>query len=245
MPAGRRGGFGSPFLAIAMLSMAAPSCSSGLSDSLINSQDASTFDVRADGDGDGDRDGDGDGDGANGWVLTVYFTAVQTFHGGAPQRVFGCTTNRCTSTTSDLGSYPAAFVQAVHDQGTGRITEGTYAGQYLNWSINIGYWLDLAPRDARGRPLEAYVSAAADPSVAYDLPFRVVDCGSDYFGSGPITASVCAELKSARWVVRDRFTVGAVGAQFDLYIGEEDTANFASTSPRLISARNAIVVFGP
>jgi hypothetical protein len=136
-------------------------------------------------------------------------------------------------------------VQAVHDQGTGRITQGTYAGRYLNWSINVGYWLDLAPRDARGRPLEAYVSAAADPSIPYDLAFQVADCGTDYFGSEPIPANICAELKAPRWVVRDRFTVGAVGAQFDLYIGEEDSVNFSATSPRLISAKNAKVVFGP
>jgi hypothetical protein len=200
---------------------------------------------RRDGGADARIDAGAKADASAGWVLTVYFTSVQTFHGGTPQRVFGCPTNQCPSITIDLGTYPGDFVQAVHDQGTGRITEGAFAGQYLNWSIDIGYWIDVAPRDARARPLEPYVSAAADPSIPYDLPFRIVDCGTDYFGSAPIAASICNELKAARWVVRDRFTVGAVGAQLDLYIGEENTAAFAATSPKLISAKNAVIAFGP
>ena len=30
-----------------------------------------------------------------GWTVTVYYTAVETFHDGAPVEVFGCPTIEC------------------------------------------------------------------------------------------------------------------------------------------------------
>jgi hypothetical protein len=77
-----------------------------------------------------------------------------------------------------IGSYPADFVKFVKDEGTGRITSGGHAGKYLNWSYDVGYWLDFAPRDAYGNSLVPYVSTAADTDVlrAGDQ-FTLVDCG--------------------------------------------------------------------
>jgi hypothetical protein len=183
-----------------------------------------------------------DVDASDGWELTIYYTAVETFHAGTPTQVIGCKTTTCSNGSDDLGTYPSDFVQSVKDQGTGRIATGTYANMYLNWSIDIGYWLDTATRDARGVPLEPFVSAAADPSVAYDLKFRVMDCGVDLATGEAIDSAVCDRLQNATWVVRDRFTVGAVGAHFDLYIGEEDSPNFGDSSV-MISTKRTKVTF--
>jgi len=131
------------------------------------------------------------------------------------------------------------FAEAVKDEGTGRITSGPHAGKYLNWSINTGYWIDAAPRDAHGRPLEPYVSAAADPSIPYDVPIKVLDCGVDKLGGSAIDPAICVQLRSAHWVVRDRFTVGSVGKHIDVYVGEEDQEDFLEKSPKVIHASDA------
>jgi hypothetical protein len=90
---------------------------------------------------------------------------------------------------------------------TGRLA----AGRYLNWSHDVGYWLDHAPRDAYGQPLRPFESAAADVGV---LPagagFTIVDCGREADGSA-IDAAVCARLRQARWTVTDQFTPGFGG----------------------------------
>jgi hypothetical protein len=183
-------------------------------------------------------------DAAGGWELTVYYTPVETYASGDPLNVVGCAAKPCVDASDDLGTFRSGFVDEVIAQGTGKITEGTYAGGYLNWSGAVGFWLDVAPRDARGAQLEARVSAAADPRVAFGLAFRVVGCGVDYQNGAPINPVACAALQSARWVVRDRFEVGSVGAHFDLYLGEEDASDFAA-SPLLVSARAADVRFVP
>jgi hypothetical protein len=184
-------------------------------------------------------------DAAAGWELTVYFTPVESFHTQPKVGVVGCATNACVTHTANLGSYPADFVSSVKAQGAGRITSPPNAGKYLNWSINVGYWLDDAPRDARGGRLISWVSAAADPVVPYDTPFRIVGCGRDYQTGAPLAAQPCSAILAAAWVVTDRFTAGAVGAHFDLYIGEEDRVDFANTNPYEISAKGARVHFGP
>src|SRR5262245_44198167 len=56
------------------------------------------------------------------WQLTVYYTAVERYHGGAPQAVIGCLVLDCEHGGRYLGTYPSDFVQAVKDEGTGRIT---------------------------------------------------------------------------------------------------------------------------
>ena len=54
-----------------------------------------------------------------GWTVTVYYTAVASLHSGARRRVTGCPKIDCTHGHANLGTYPADFVQAVHDEGTG------------------------------------------------------------------------------------------------------------------------------
>jgi hypothetical protein len=182
---------------------------------------------------------------SDGWELSVYYTAVERYHSGSPAEVHGCLVLDCVNGTDSLGTFPSDFVQAVKDEGSGRITSGPHAGQFLNWSIDVGYWLDSAPRDARGIALEPFVSAAADPSIPYVTPFTILDCGVDIHNGAPIDPSVCARISSANWIVRDRFTVGAVGKHMDLYIGEEDRANFLATNQNVIHVKRARIALPP
>jgi hypothetical protein len=180
----------------------------------------------------------------DGWEITVYYTVVESFHSGPPEEVRGCLNLECQHGTDSLGVYPSDFIEAVKGNGTGRITSGPHAGEYLNWSIDVGYWLDTIPRDARGLPLIPYLSAAADIGIPYVTPFKVLDCGKETFTSEPIDPSVCARIASVEWVVRDRFTEGKVGKHVDLYVGEEDQPDFVTTSQRVVSARNATISMG-
>jgi hypothetical protein len=164
---------------------------------------------------------------STGWTVTVYYTAVERFHDGRATQVTGCPRLECTRGDTNLGTYPADFVQAVRAEGTGR----TAAGRYLNWSHDTGFWLDEAPRDAAGRPLRPWQSAAADPGVLRaGTRFAIVDCGRDDDG-GPIDATVCARLRSAQWLITDEFTPGLGGERhIDVYIGEETQRDFKRTA---------------
>ena len=164
--------------------------------------------------------------GGAGWLITVYYTAVQEYHSGAPTRVTGCPRLDCANGTADLGTYPADFVRAVRDEGTGRTADG----RYLNWSYDTGYWIDSVPRDTDGNPLRPYVSAAADAEVlARGTRFAVADCGRQDDGSAP-PPDVCARLRAARWQVVDAFTPGLGGRRHvDVYIGEETGPGFTGT----------------
>jgi hypothetical protein len=155
---------------------------------------------------------------SSGWTLTVYYTAVQRYHTGKPTPVTGCPVLDCTHGHTALGTYPADFVQAVHDEGTGHTADG----RYLNWSSDTGYWLDSAPRDSAGGALRPFESAAADPDVLRaGARFTIADCGH---GSVP---DVCAKLRASHWVVTDEFTPGLGGQRHvDLYIGEETGPGF-------------------
>ncbi len=162
----------------------------------------------------------------DGWTITVYYTAVEMFHNGAATAVRGCPRLDCANGDDDLGSYPADFVAAVRAEGTGR----TAAGRYLNWSHDTGFWLDSAPRDAAGRALRPFESAAADPDVlAAGTAFTITDCGREEDG-GAVDPAVCARLRAARWIVTDEFTPGLGGARhLDVYIGEETMPGFTGT----------------
>jgi hypothetical protein len=143
-----------------------------------------------------------------GWEVTVYYTAVEQYHSGTPRKVVGCPRLDCERGADDLGRFRADFVDAVRDEGTGV----TLDGRYLNWSVDTGYWLDTATRDTAGRPLEAFVSAAADPDVlAAGTRFRIEGCGRQDDDS-EVPALVCARLRAARWTITDEFTPGLVGA---------------------------------
>jgi hypothetical protein len=164
---------------------------------------------------------------SRGWTVTVYYTAVQRFHSGPSTRVTGCPRLSCRHGRDDLGSYPADFVAAVREEGTGRLTDG----RYLNWSSDTGYWLDTAPRDSAGGVLQPWVSAAADRDVlARGTRFTIVGCGRDE-GGGAVDATVCTRLRGARWRVTDEFTPGLGGARHvDVYIGEETGPGFTDSA---------------
>lgn len=175
------------------------------------------------------------------WHVTVYYTAVESFHGDAAVPVEGCASRDCANGHDPLGSYPHSFVTAVREEGAGRITEGPNAGKYLNWSHNIGYWLDTAARDAHGRPLEPLRSAAAD-----DLPdgteLRLTDCGRLDSGE-PVPDHVCGALRTPQWQILDRFTPGYGGPMhIDLYIGEENHDDFTTSGALYVSLANATFV---
>lgn len=129
----------------------------------------------------------------------------------------------------------------MHDEGTGRITSGTHAGKYLNWSYDVGYWLDTAPRDAYGNVLVPYISAAADTNVlkAGD-EFFVTECGKN------IDAAFCTRVKQARWKIADQFTPGYGGSlHLDLYIGEEDQSRFTLDSVKFTTFEKATIAIKP
>ncbi|MEV6520563.1 hypothetical protein AB0M43_01310 [Longispora sp. NPDC051575] len=164
---------------------------------------------------------------AGDWTATIYYTAVQSMHTGPAKTVKGCPVLDCSRGDTDLGSYPSDFIQAVKDEGTGRITGGKHAGKYLNWSHDVGYWLDTAPRDSHGGTLVPFVSAAADPNVlARGVRLVLTACGSDESGD-PVDDKVCARLRQAEWTITDEFTPGLGGSRhIDLYVGEETGPGF-------------------
>jgi hypothetical protein len=163
---------------------------------------------------------------ASAWAITVYYTVVEEYHGGARIRVNGCPRLDCTGGHEDLGTYPADFVDRVKTEGTGV----TAVGRYLNWSYDIGFWLDSAPRGTDGNPLEPYVSAAADPDVlAGGTRFTIADCGLQDDGSAPPSV-VCAAFRQARWRIDDEFTPGLGGPRhIDVYVGRETRPGFTDS----------------
>lgn len=179
---------------------------------------------------------------SGGWLITVYYTAVESYHTGPPTQVYGCPRRNCAFGDVPLGNYPLDFIGAVRDEGAGRITSGPRAGGYLNWSSQTGYWADDAPRDSRGEPLEPFVSAAADPDVlAAGTNFLIADCGTVESGEKP-PAEVCEKIRSGRWQIRDEFTPGFGGPRhIDLYLGPEQGPKFTS-SQWYISLTNAIII---
>ncbi|WP_250038325.1 hypothetical protein [Paractinoplanes maris] len=153
----------------------------------------------------------------------MYYTAVEKFHDGEPTDVTGCRKLDCADGDDDLGSYPEDFVQAVRDEGTGL----TGSGRYLNWSYDIGFWLDSAPRSSDGRRLTPFVSAAADPEVLpHGTRFTIADCGR----REDAPAKTCAALRRGAWLVTDEFTPGLGGNRhLDAYIGPETGRDFTDS----------------
>lgn len=177
-------------------------------------------------------------DGSDGWLVTIYYTAVESFHHGDPVDVTGCPVLDCNSGSAPLGTYPSSFVAAVREEGTGRITAGPHSGEYLNWSAGVGYWLDVAPRDAYGDPLLPFTTAAAE-AIPAGTDIRVRDCGT-----GRVGGQVCGRLQGGDWRVHDLFTPGLGGDRhIDLYIGEQDRPAFTD-SPMYATLRHATVAVG-
>jgi hypothetical protein len=172
------------------------------------------------------------------WLVTVYYTAVESFHRDQPERITGCRAPNCQHGTDELGWYPRGFATAVRDEGTGRITSGQHAGRYLNWSHDVGYWLDDAPRDAHGRPLEPLRSAAAD-GLPDGTRLALLNCGRLDSGD-PVPDEVCQTLRDAPWEIRDQFTPGLGGDNhIDLYIGEESEPNYTTSGALYVTLTDA------
>lgn len=173
------------------------------------------------------------------YTITVYYTAVESFHTTAVQSVKGCLIRDCAFGNSVIGNYPASFIKATKTEGTGRITSGANAGKYLNWSVDVGYWLDTIPSDGYGGALVPFRTAAADDiALAKGTQFRLVAPLKQEDGSALDNASA-NRLLSATWIINDQFTPGLGGAlHLDVYIGEEDRVNFTNTSPLYTTLSN-------
>jgi hypothetical protein len=148
-------------------------------------------------------------------------------------------TTACSFGNSLIGSYSASFVKATKDEGTGRITSGANAGKYLNWSVDVGYWLDTIPSDGYGGALVPFRTAAADAiALPKGTQFRLVAPLKQEDGSALDVASA-NRLLNATWLINDQFTPGLGGAlHLDVYIGEEDRVNFTNTSPLYTTLSN-------
>lgn len=162
----------------------------------------------------------------SGWEVTVYYTAVESFHDGERVAVTGCPVLDCENGDDPLGRYPRDFVAAVKDEGAGRITSGEHRGGYLNWSHGVGYWLDTEARNSYGEVLRPFASAATDADV---LPrgSRVEIAGC---GDAEVATDVCVRLRKPTWTIDDEFTPGLGGAKhLDVYLGEEDRPDFTES----------------
>ena len=175
------------------------------------------------------------------WKLVTFYTPVESYHAGAPQAVTGCASGSqdCSHGSAPLGSYPGDFLQAVRDNGTGRITGGRYAGKFLSYDAQAGYSIDSANTDDSGAPVRPFVSAAADEGIPLGTSFRVQDCGVDSSDGSRIDAGVCSRLMSASWVVVERSGEAAGSRELDLYIGEENRPDFDSVEPLVIGTVGA------
>jgi hypothetical protein len=173
---------------------------------------------------------------SEGWHVTVYYTAVQSFHHGTPTSLTGCPGSDCSQGSDDLGTYPGDFLDAVRNEGTGRITSGPNAGRYLNWSSDVGFWLDTIPATSWHTRLRPFTSSASgDAQLPRGARFQVDSTCAQI--AAEVDAQVCRLLQSKTWVVDDEFTPGLGGSKHvDLYIGEEDRDGFESTSPTFVDA---------
>lgn len=168
---------------------------------------------------------------AEAYTITVYYTAVESFHTDAAQNVSGCLIRDCSFGNSLIGSYPASFINATKTEGTGRITSGANAGKYLNWSVDVGYWLDTIPSDGYGGALVPFRTAAADAiALPKGTQFRLVGPLVQEDGSA-LDAGSASRFLAATWLINDQFTPGLGGAlHLDVYIGEEDRVNFTNSA---------------
>ncbi|MDX3656515.1 hypothetical protein PV646_04270 [Streptomyces sp. ID05-26A] len=174
-----------------------------------------------------------------GWQVTVYYTAVESFHSGPRAPVRGCPVIDCENGNDVLGTFPQSFAKAVKDEGTGRTADG----RYLNWSYDKGYWLDTEPRDSFGKPLRPFVSAAAD-GVRTGSRIKLVSCGQTPEG-GNVDATVCQKLAASSWEITDEFTPGLGGDRHvDLYLGEETGPRFTE-SPWYTTFAQAVLEVSP
>ena len=179
-----------------------------------------------------------------GFRVTVYYTPVESFHSGPSESIAGCPSPDCSSGPLPLGAYPSSFLAAVRMQGSGRLTSGPYAGQYLHGSLGGSFWISPIPSDAYGSPVQPFETAAADDDV---LPrgsrFRLVEPLLESGGS-PLPPAVAARLLASTWNVQDHFEAGYGGAlHVDLYVGEQQQADFTSSPFYLMLENTTLEVF--
>lgn len=182
---------------------------------------------------------------SGGWTLLAIYTAVESYHlDGGTQQVSGCALGAaptCRNGTSALGTYPGDFVTAVEAEGTGRITTGIHAGNYLVWDSVKGFSLDPSPLDDNGTPLRAFVSAAADDGIAPMTHIKVLDCGVDTGTLEPLARSVCTRFSTPDWVVVDRSGDAAGSHSLSMYVGEENGPDFDFLMPYVTTTVGARV----
>lgn len=176
----------------------------------------------------------------SGWILTVYYTPVQSYHGGPEESISGCPTEDCDNPQS-LGSYPKSFLDLIATEGVGKITSGQYAGKYMHYTDDTGYWLSPAPLDAQGKPLVKFITAAVPSNVAKGTRIEITACGTAEGSNKPVPEVVCSAIKSSRWVATDEFYNDPKNKHIDLYIGEEDRENYLNTNPYVFASYNASV----
>ena len=186
---------------------------------------------------------------SSGWELTVYYTPVESYHGGTPTQVYGCPTINCdsASATQYLGTFPSDFLDKVQQEGAGEITDGQDASTpYLNWTYdgNGYYWLDTAPRSASGAPLVPWQSSAAASNYPFGTQWSVTSCGTNDDGT-PVDPTMCQKVKASTWEVVDRFEAGiSTNQHADLYVGLEDRANYENTAPQYFDWIGAATTLG-
>lgn len=165
-----------------------------------------------------------------GWRLTVYYTPVESYHGGSREPISACQ-------GADLGSHSHEFLTTIKTEGFGRLSTPVESRSYLGWDFARRCWfLAAAPVGANDRPLRAWVSTAGHPSIAIGTRVSVRKCG------GQVDRSLCDRVRAAAWVVDDRCSVGCTGPKhLDLYIGEEDRPKFEDDSPNYFEDDDATV----
>ena len=177
------------------------------------------------------------------WKLTVYYTPVEIYHSGEKEDITGCLISNCVNGTDYLGAFPQDFISILKIEGVGKISHGQFAGKYLHYSAERGFWIDTAARDYNGKPLVPFQTAAADGNIPFGTQFKIKNCGIHDTSKKPLDKDVCDKLKAVSWKVEDRFSKLNIGYHFDLYVGEENAPNFTVNNPFYFSVINAHISF--
>ncbi|GAC1574797.1 MAG: hypothetical protein NVS3B9_6850 [Candidatus Doudnabacteria bacterium] len=178
---------------------------------------------------------------STGWQLTVYYTPVEDYYGGTPTSVYGCANPYQSNCSDYLGVHKSDFVNVTKIEGSSKLTSGPYPGKYLSYSPDRGFGIEDTPRGADGNTVVPFSSAAADPSIAMQTSFKIIDCGREDSGS-LVDPAFCDKIKNSNWKVTDRFALGSVGKHFDLYIGEENSSTFRY-SKWIVDTKYAVIQF--
>ena len=118
-----------------------------------------------------------------GWRLTVYYTPVESYHGGSRDPISGCQ-------GADLGSHSHELLTTIKTEGFGRLATPVEGRSHLGWDFDRRCWfLAAAPVGANDRPLRPWVSTAAHPNIAIGTRVSVRKCG------GQLDRSLCDRVR--------------------------------------------------